>query len=330
MKVMRYDFVLEAQSPIAHHEGSYGNTAVAMRRKVRQSDGTWAHVPTITGDCLRHGLREAAAYAFLDAAGLLDDGQLGEAALRLLFSGGSVTGRGDAGTISMDRFREMVELCPPLALLGGCTDNRVVPGRMHVDDATLVCQEQRRFLPEWALKWCEAEKVAIDTCRAHLEEVQRVRMDPTLDPGKRKLLSDGDQVEVSKRLLASETAHQDDNAIQRDEAKSSMMPRRFERIAQGSLFYWSLTCDTYSELDVDTLHVMISAFLSNARVGGKRGTGHGQLRPIAARDVHIARPAERLEAVDITALGSRMGELFRSHVSSRSAQIKSWLQKVNS
>ncbi len=66
MDRVRYEFVLEAALPIAHHEGTFGNEAVIMRRKIRQKDG-WAKVPIVTGDTMRHGMREAAAYVLLDA-----------------------------------------------------------------------------------------------------------------------------------------------------------------------------------------------------------------------------------------------------------------------
>jgi hypothetical protein len=237
-----------------------------------------------------------------------------------------VTGRGDGGKINMDAFREATELCPSLAVLGGCTDNRVVPGRLFCDDAKLICAEQSRYLPEWVTTWEDVGK--LDTCRAHVEEVQRVRMDPSLDPGKRKLLKSGDEVDVTLRLGNSERAHEADDAIARDESKSSMMPRRFERVAQGSLFYWSVICHTYSELDEDTFNVMCAAFLSNARVGGKKGTGHGLLRPVAARNIGVARPAENTTALALD--GATFGNLFRAHVADRKERIVEWLKHVNS
>lgn len=325
MKKLRYDFVLEAQQPICHSQESFGNESVIMRRKVRQADGSWSLVPYLTGDTCRHGLREASAYAYLDAAGLLDDVQLGESALRLLFAGGTMTGRGDSARVSLDAYREMCEMCPPLALLGGCTDNRPVPGRLICDEAMLVCTEQRRYLPEWVLGWEGLGE--LDTCRAHVEEVQRVRMDPSLDPGKRKLLTGDAEVEVTQRLGDGQRAHNDDDARAREESKSSMMPRRFERLAQGSLFYWSVVADTYSALDEDTLKVMVAAWLSDARVGGKRGTGHGLLRPVAMRDVSIKRPAEQTTALALD--GQTFGSLFRAHVAERKERIAKWLANIN-
>ncbi len=327
MEQIRYEFVLQAQQPIAHHEETFGNTAVIMRRKTRTPAG-WAHVPIVTGDAMRHGMREAASYAFLDAAGLLDVGNLSESALRLLFSGGQLTGSA-GGAVNLDAYREMIDIVPPLALFGGCAQNRMTPGRLWVEEATLICREQQHILPEWCWKVASADGADVDTCRAHIELVQRVRMDPMLDPGKRKLLTAGDVEQVEHRLALSENASAMDDARAKEETKSSLMPRSFERVAVGSLFYWAVTATVYNDLERDTFQVACAAFLADARVGGKRGTGHGLLKAIAAQQVQLCRPADRAESMRPDQLStSRVGELFRAHVKERSEKIQQWLQTV--
>lgn len=324
MKTCRYEVLLEAAQPIAHHSETMGNHAVIARKKVRQADGAFADVPYISGDAMRHGIREAAAYAFLDAAGLLDDGALSENTLRLLFAGGAMSGRGDGSTVNFDEYRQLCELVPPLGLMGGCVSNRVIPGRLFCEEATLVCEETRRSVPEWA-----ADHVGqIASQRQHVEEVQRVRMDPTLDPGKQKLLSASAQNDLNKRLASSEVAHDTDNAIERSASKSTMLPRTFERLCQGSLFNWTVTAHTYSDLDVDTFHVALGVFLSRPHVGGKRGTGHGELRVVQARDISVSRPSEKAEVLEVTALGGRVGSLFRAHVTERRDRIREFLSTV--
>lgn len=330
MEIRRYEFVLEAKTAIAHHEEVMGNSAIHMRRKMRMPDGTFARVPIITADCLRHGLREAAAYATLDAAGLLAEGGAGlsEGALRLLFTGGMVTGRGDASAVKLDEFRTMCELVPPLGLLGGCADNRVIPGRMQVDDALLICEETAHLVAPWAMAWASA-RGAIDTHRAHIEEVQRVRMDPMLDPGKRRLLTDGAQVAGNAKLLASESASATGDAIEKDANKSTMMPRRFESVVAGSLFFWAVQATTHSDLDVDTFDTMCATFLAQARVGGKRGTGHGHIAPLVANQVAVLRPSDAHTGVDFGALAKGKGVLFREHVAARKDRVREFLQAVN-
>lgn len=327
MKQIRYEFILQAAQPLAHHSETFGNTAICMRRKMRQPDGSFASIPILTGDTLRHGLREASAYALLDAAGLLDEAKLSEAALRLLFAGGMITGS-DGGAVKLDGYREMVELCPPLALLGGCAQNRSIPGRLFVDDAVLICDETRHLWSPWVAEYMASEGVATDTHRAHVEEVQRVRMDPALVPHHRALLTDGGDA-IVKRLGKSEKASAAKDAIAKDEAKSTMLPRRFETVVAGSLFTWGIQATCMTELDVDTLHMMIAAFLSRAVVGGKRATGHGHIVPIAARDITILRPADTGQVVELVGPGQRAGERFRAHVRERAERVRTWLAGVD-
>lgn len=324
MEIKEYQFLLEAEQPIAHHEGNIGNESIVMRRKIRQPNGSFAMVPIITGDTMRHGLREAAAYAFLDAAGLLNSEALSRAALRLLFNGGMVSGRGDASSISLDRYQEICTLCPPLALLGGCADSRVVPGRLQCGDAQLVCREFDGFTSAWIREKVEV----IDSCRAHVETVQRVRMDSLLDPGKRKLLTTSEQVATMKMLGDGERAHEEDDAVAKSESKSSMLPRTMEVVVQGSLFQWTVTATCLSELEIATLHTMLAAFLYRPTVGGKKATGHGRLRVVAARDVKVMTPKESLGVIDTNELAKSSGDLFREHVASHREQIAAWLNKI--
>lgn len=325
MKQQRIEFVLEAQQPIAHHEESFGNAAVSMRRKIRLPDGEFCRVPIITADTMRHGMREASSYALLDAAGLLGSPSLTEPALRLLFSGGMISGA-SGGAVKMGDYRELVDLVPTLGLFGGCAQNRSIPGRIMVDDAMLICEETQHLVPEWVFDDVDKE---LDSHRSHVEEVQRVRMDPTLDPGKRTLLTAGDREGVELRLARSENASALDDAKGKDQHKSSMLPRRFETVVAGSLFAWSLTATTYTPLEEDTLMVAVSAFLHHAVVGGKKGTGHGRIRAIAARGVDLHRPSERTEVIEAASLSTgRVGELFRAHVKERAEKITTFLDKV--
>ncbi|MBM3359634.1 MAG: hypothetical protein FJY54_18180 [Betaproteobacteria bacterium] len=327
----RYEFVLRAEQPIAHHSANDGNEAIAFRRRVRVRGG-WAEIPIITADTMRHGMREAAAFAVLSAANMLTGANLSEAAIRLLFAGGMVTGRGDAGSISLDRYRELCELVPTMALFGGCCDNRVIPGRLVVEDAMLVCTEvaddRLGYVPAWALDLAR-DGVGIDVSVHHVEDEQRVRMDPTMHPERRLLMSPDAQVSVTNRLQASEQAHQTNDALAREETKSSMMPRRFERVAAGSLFFWAIEANTYTPLDADVLNVAVSAFLHNARVGGKRGTGHGLLRHVESRGVSILRPAEERAPVAALAKDAPVGVMLRAHIEDRADRIRDFLRGVN-
>lgn len=329
MEQHRIEMVLRAEQPIAHAEGSIGNTSVVMRRKVRLPDGRWTRVPYVTGDTMRHGLREAATYAYLEAAGLLDAGSLTEAALRLLFSGGMVTGAAP-DAMRLEDERRWRDLCPHLALLGGCVGNRIIPGKIEVGDAWLVCDETGHLVPEWVGEWTRERGIEPSGARAHVDLVQRVRMDPSLSPSKRLLLTDGASAAAEQRLLDSDTASARDDAKGKAESKSTMMPFTYETLAAGSLFSWRVDARTHSEVERDALAVMVAAFLANAKVGGKKGTGHGQLRAIEARGMR--RLGSAPVALDALVLdgGATAPELARwlAHVHDRRDAIRSWLGAV--
>lgn len=331
MQQHRIEVVLEAEQPIKHLAESFGNTAILNTRKVRQRDGSFARVPEISGDAMRHGLRESIAYVQLHATGAADRPQLSEAALRLLFAGGMVTGRGDAGSVRMGEYRKMVELMPHLALLGGCAENRTIPGRLDVDPATLICAESERFLPAW-MRAVEGVTPAADaTYRESVEEVQRVRMDPSLSPAKRALLDPADADRIERRLTASETASREGNDAAKDAAKSTMMPRRYERLAQGALFSWGLSVTLFDELDVDTFYTMFCAFAGNMVVGGGRAVGHGRMKVVSARRT-ILRGASEVptsEEVGLQHLNTTVGALYLPHVRQRAEALTEYLRTVN-
>lgn len=323
MRRMRWEFVLEAETPVAHHSGTIGNHAVAMTKRVRTPRG-WEDVPIITADTMRHKLREAASLALLDAAGLHENA-LSEAALRLLFNGGAVTG--SSGAVKLDAYRELVELVPALGLMGGCAQNRIIPGRLFVEDALLICDETEHFVQKWQLDTARG-CYPLDTYSAHVEQVQRVRMDAALNPAMRKLLTEGDQVRIAGKLAASEAASEGGDAVEREATKSAMLPRTFERLASGSLFAWACEAIVQSDLDEDVFKVTVLAFLSRAVVGGKAGTGHGKLRIVAANEVKMATPKREHQSFDTTALGARVGSLFKAHVEARKDRIGEFFRGV--
>lgn len=323
MDHLRVEVLLELEEPLAHASGSYGNSSVAMRQKVRRRDGSFADIPIITGDTMRHGLREAGSYALLGAAGLLGE-NLSEAALRLLFAGGMVTRAG--GAINLNEYREWVELVPPLGLLGGCAQNRVIPGQINVGTAVLVCDETAPFLPSWVTETLERSGTVVCPARAYVEEVQRVRMDPTLSTDKRALLTVEARAAVDARLLAGEIASVEGDDVGRASARSSALPFRYETVVRGSLMFWRVEARIYSEIDRDTFLTILAVFLRDATVGGRRGTGNGRLRAIAARNVEVLPFQER--TADLTFQGDGVGELFRRHVQARRDRLRDFLGRV--
>jgi len=327
MQITRYEFIARAIDPIAHHAESLGNMSIFMRKRMMLPSGRVLEVPFITGDSIRHNAREASVYATLDAAGFLDDPKLSEGALRLLFAGGMVTAKGDASTINLDSYRELVHLFPPLALLGGCVDNRPLPGQLIVDEGNLICAETIHTAPDWIHAWLEKEGVEIQSHRRLTEEVTRVRFDPTLSPEKQKLLTESAQMSVNRRLLASGKAHDEGDTKEAEREKSTNMPRSFERIIQGSLFWFGIEARTYTPLEADAFDYTVACLLNNFTVGGKHATGHGRLKFAHGNRIHFAPTSGDLESME-SGLAAKAGSMYRAHVQANKEQLRAWLDKV--
>lgn len=325
MKKTRYEVLLRALQPIAHAEGTIGNETIAMRRKVRMPNGEIPTVPIITGDTMRHQMREAAAMCLLDGLGMLDQPSLTEAATRLLFNGGMLTSKGAGAGVKLSDFRALNELVPSLALFGGCANGQLVPGQLEVTDAVPIAEETQSIIPAWMLE----RAGRITSARELLDEEQRVRFDPMRDPSKTRLLDAGSRDAVHRKAAAREEAHDSGNDADAMATKSTMLPRTCEVIIPGTLFAWEVTATTYSALEEDTFAVVMGAFLRAPVVGGKRGTGHGRLEPVEGNGVPIARPADAAAAVDLAALGTKSGDIFRAHVRDQAEAIKAALAKVS-
>lgn len=332
MKTLCYEFILEAATATAHHSETFGNTSIFMTKKMRRRGGGFCNIPIVTADTLRHVMRETSSLTLLDLVGL-GENALSESAMRLLFNGGMVTGRGDASSVSLDAYRKMVDLVPTLGLFGGCADNRVIPGRLIVGDAILASQDTAHLFPDWVHDFLRAEGEALDPMRGHLTVSTRVRGDSTLDPGMRNLLTAEARAQVEQRLLASENAHHADDAVERAASKSTQLPYSYETLCIGSLFFWRVQATCYSELDEDTFHVALGTALARMEmlgVAGKRGAGnHGCLRVRKAWNVEVLRPSRNIVEFDSKALGMRKGTLFQKHVTERAPAIRDYLRGVN-
>lgn len=322
MQTTRYISVVRAVQAIAHHKGSIGNHATIMRAAVRLPGGEIADVPEGTGNAVRHCLRRAAAICSLDAAGILGDPQLERGAMRLLFNGGMLTGKGDGTVVGIDKWRELVTLFPFLAILGGCVDNRTQGGQLNVDALKLVCEENYHSLNKWTQDWLRENNEGVCESSYLLEKVQRVNMDPECSPENLKLLSDGARMQVYNKMQLQEKAHETGNAIEAAKVKSDMMPHTFERIIRGSLFQLSFTLRTYNDLEKDAFEYALSCLLNNFRFGGKQAAEHGEIEFVAGARINFKQHTGELDVED----RKGTGEMFRAHVEAHKDQLVNWLR----
>jgi hypothetical protein len=133
------------------------------------------------------------------------------------------------------------------------------------------------------------------------------------------------QVEANAKLLRADNAQAAEESTQEAD-KSKMLPYTFERVARGSLFFWSCTVTVNSALEEDTFYVTLAELLRNGPVvGGKRGVDdHGQLKCLDARGIEVSREVRKADALDIE--GRKPGTLFVPHVQERKARIAEFLR----
>lgn len=327
MEQIRYEMIVRARDAIAQGMTTIGNQQLMMRRGVRLPGGDHVDVPSITGDAIRHQLRVAATHGTLHLSGLLSDPQLSEGAARLLFNGGALTGKGNAGVINLDRYRELVALVPPLALFGGNTDSRPMEGQLYVDEGSLLCKEMEHLMPPWVLEWCGATGERLTSFRDCTEEVTRVRTDCLTSPNVIKLLAPDAQTRVSNRLLAAEKAHETGDAKLARESKSEMMPRTHERIKQGELLWIGVEARVYSDLELDAFNFTIACLLSNFRVGGHSATGHGRLEFVKGMRCNFLPASGNFEPVGAE-LAPKVGDLYRRHLELRREELAAWIRSA--
>lgn len=326
---LRFDIILEATTPLKHLAGNEGNIGYLATRQVRlpaSVGGGFGAVPIVSGNAMRHALREAASWCLLEASGQMNAHHR-EEVIRLLFNGGMLAG-GD-GAISLAEYRRLVECLPHLSLFGGCS-GRIIPGRLEVDDAILICEETWHLLPPKvqaaALDLRVPDGGAIGAANEHRAMETNVRMDSMLSPQHRGLLSEGEAAKVSGRLEAREAAK---DSVEKERTKSTMMPYQSEVLTTGSLLYWRVDATTWSELERDTLRLALAAFLHNARVGGGSGTGHGRLRAVWGESLRWPSLLSAAESTDLAMMTSgKVGELFVEHVASRREAIAAFLREV--
>ena len=141
---MKIQYVATIESAFHHGAGTSGNTARLRTQEVIQPGGYLAHVPFLSANSIRHGLRNALAWHVAKTLGL-PDGSLTKNEVGLLWSGGAVTQTG--AETNLDLNRRLDSALPMLGLLGYAAKSDINVGLLRVSDMILVCEENQARLP---------------------------------------------------------------------------------------------------------------------------------------------------------------------------------------
>ena len=141
MNTIRFYCVSKAESPITHMSGTVGNQAIVAREPVQTQAGVrW--VPVLSGNCIRHQIREHGFLHLIQAWGL--EGKLRKDQLMFLLNGGANTSSGQFEDTK--RLYEAEKYIPLIALLGGCLDDQILGSKLVVWRGRLICEENRKYL----------------------------------------------------------------------------------------------------------------------------------------------------------------------------------------
>jgi len=145
---VKYQILLQAVTPISHGDTVTGvdnqtNTRIFMRQAMLV-DGKPARVPSISENALRSVIFRYPLHDHLLRALEIERGQLPQAVVNLLFSGGSMASGAKAPTNEIELGHKVKRLYPSIDLLGGAVDAFILPrSRMRLA-AWLVARE---YLP---------------------------------------------------------------------------------------------------------------------------------------------------------------------------------------
>ena len=141
---MRISYTATLESSFNHGAGVSGNTARLRTQEVVLPDGSLAHVPFLSANSVRHGLRNALAWHLAKTLDLADR-SLTKGEVTLLWSGGGITKTGAQANLELAR--QANNLIPMLGLLGYAAGSDIISGTLRASDAILVCEENQSRLP---------------------------------------------------------------------------------------------------------------------------------------------------------------------------------------
>jgi hypothetical protein len=321
---VRYDLVIEALTPICHSSGNMGNESLFMTAKVADPDNPSAlpeDVPCITGNSMRHALRESLAWLTLRLLNM-EIGGLSVAAQHFLFSGGSLGKQ--AASLDVDGYRHLTELFPYVSIFGGGLGTSLLTGKLHCSDAMLLCRQNARRLA----RLCPALAPRLEGrpgAEEYRDREQRTRHDARRQPIAQHLMPEADRQAWARERNSSAKDHSDEGS------DSTQMIYGREVLCAGAQLYWSVGGHFLTPLEHSALVCSLVALQHRRRIGAASGTGHGEVAlsvigaggEVGPLHEMLASPDEG-EAVQARAARA-WGAPYVTHCQTHGPEITAWL-----
>lgn len=260
----KINILATALEPIHHGAGVSGNTQLLRVQETVLPDGRSVRTPFVSGNSLKHLVREHGARFALNALGV-KDGVLTKGITDLLFTGGALTKIGS--NINLARARELERLFPLLGLCGYSAGNSMSTSKLGVDNLHLACEENAWRMPE------EVRALPIAAKRAGYLRGEEfgTRHESSRRPHVARMLTSGE----TKRLEAL--------TEKKEKGDSLQMIYEFEVVKPGAVFWGAMHLDDAAPMEVAALKSAMSAACQGEasdggllfRIGAKQGVGYG-------------------------------------------------------
>jgi len=242
----------KALDPIHHGAGTAGNTSLLRVQEVLLPDGEMARVPFVSGNSIKHRLREAMVH---HAVNVLDvpDHSISTAVVNLLYSGGALTATG--ANVDLALHREFQRLWPALGLCGYAAGNTMVQSKLAVSHWHLVCSENFWRLPTDLA----AHKMSEMSAAALRSSDFGTRMSAATRAGVRGKIVEGEEPGESGQMIYD-----------------------FETISAGALLYGSIRITNATEMERAALAAGIATLQAKEKhvwqIAAKTSVGFGRCR----------------------------------------------------
>ena len=246
--------VLRALDPIHHGAGTAGNTSlIRMQDFYNEETQEFTRTPIVSGNSIRHGIREALAWLAVDTL-KIEDRSLSKAMVDLLWSGGALTATG--AQTDLHALSERHRLLPFLPLMGYSYLSDIVRGSLRVSIAHLACAENRWRLPAAVMRDPAAGRRAVEW----IGEEFGTRHDVAGGPVDRLL---------EEAVFGT---------------PSTQMIYDMQVVVAGSLWTFSVEVDAAVPASVDALAAALTRVSRGGvwYLGAKRSVGFGRCKVVAA------------------------------------------------
>lgn len=275
-------------SPLRHGGETRGNVQTFRRQKIQlpSQPGPYGEemppaiedVPYLSGNSIKHFIREHAALFALEALGA-KSGSLSKEQIHLLFSGGSLTKGGQS--VRFDVVRAAEKSLPVLSLCGYSAGNIMTSAAFKVDDLLPVCAETAHLIRAEVNQYAGNAEVNFMTPIGRLMDVNfGTRHEPT----KRSHIADYLRAAEAAELEMFISDNKDTKHA--DKGDSAQMIYEYEQMAAGTYLVGGFTFDP--GVSSAQLQAFRSAFLHASegttadgglivRFGGASSKGFGKV-----------------------------------------------------